>query len=67
MKTSPPAPTGSIPAQWRHHVLHASRAYWITQALLMCGYMAFSVVVLLGLTPVGDALPRHPGQMALRL
>ena len=67
MKTSPPAPTGSIPAQWRHHVLHASRAYWITQALLMCGYMAFSIVVLLGLTPVGDALPRHPGQMALRL
>lgn len=67
MKAPPPAAGGSILAQWRHHVLHASRAYWIAQALLMCGYLAFSVVVLLGLTPVGEALPRHVGQVALRL
>ncbi|NLB59271.1 MAG: histidine kinase [Gammaproteobacteria bacterium] len=66
MKTPSPA-NGSIAAQWRHHVLHASRAYWITQVLLMAGYVAFSAVVLLGLTPVGDALPRHAGQVALRL
>src|SRR5690606_29436641 len=65
MKSPPPAAAGYV-AEWRHHVLHASRAYWIAQALLMGGYLAFSIVVLLGLSPVGDALPRHAGQVALR-
>lgn len=67
MKTPSPAATGSIAAQWRHHVLHASRAYWIAQALLMVGYLAFTALVLIGLTPVADASPRHLGHLAVRV
>lgn len=64
---APPHAAAGYVTEWRHHVLHASRAYWIAQALMMGGYLAFSIVVLLGLTPVGDALPRHAGQVAVRL
>lgn len=67
MKSASPAPTGSFVALWRHHVLHASRSYWIVQALLMVAHFAFSAVVILGLTPVGDASTRHLGHMTVRL
>lgn len=67
MKTTSDAATGSIARQWRHHILHASREYWIAQTLLLCFYLVFSAAILFVLRQAEDAGAREPVQAIVRL
>ncbi|MCD9027636.1 histidine kinase [Luteimonas sp. BDR2-5] len=61
-----PASRQSFAAQWRWHVRHASRGYWIAQALFLCTVFGLSALMTLALTQSSGAQAREPAHMVFR-
>lgn len=64
--TTQPLSNSSFAAQWRWHLTHASRAYWIVQALFLGAFFGFSALTMFALTHVDGSQARDPAHTLAR-
>ncbi|MCD9008041.1 histidine kinase [Luteimonas sp. XNQY3] len=64
-----PATRKTLAAQWRWHLTHASRAYWIVQGAFALVYFAFSLVLVSTMTIAGSGSESglRAAQVAIRM